>query len=521
MSRLTTLAEALADHPGLESSRLKQDRLELAAVPGAVSVLVELLTHEYGFEFATLLAEDLDCGFTLHYFFFHPADHVLVSIGTSASGELPTISDRIYAADLYEREAEDLFGLHFSGHPFLGDFVLHDDVWPEAVAPMCRRYAATTPSASAERASTWHPRRQLTESGSVVFPVGPVWGDYLEAGLYVLEGPGEQIRLAHTRLFYKYRAVEKIAEGLPVPAVLLLAERFSGNAAVAHALALCQAAERISHTVVPERARRLRVVLAELERMRYHMAVMAELAGSTGLAVGKAMGQELEEALLRLAARVGGHRYLFGLIAPGGLARDLDAGALATLGAELPLIVTRIRRYRRLLEASSSFLDRIEEVGALDAALTARYATVGPVGRASGRSLDLRCALPYAGYACLPPTVAVESEGDGYARMRVFFHEIEDSGALIGAALDALPSGAAATGWEPCEGSALGWAEAPSGAFFDWLRLDADGRVQRWSAGTPGYRNWHAFHRAVEGATFQDFPIIMASFGLSVAENDR
>jgi len=255
--------------------------------------------------------------------------------------------------------------------------------------------------------------------------------------------------------------------------------------------------------------------------MRYHMAVLAELASSTGLAVGKAMGQELEEALLRLAARVGGHRYLFCLIAPCGLARDLDAGALAALGAELPSLLARIRRYRRLLEASSSFLDRIEEVGALDATLTERYATVGPVGRASCRALDLRCALPYADYAHLPPEVAVESEGDGYARMRVFFHEIEDSGALIGTALDALPTGAAATGWEPCEGSALGWAEAPAGAFFDWLRLDADGRVQRWSAGTPGYRNWHVFHRAVEGAAFQDFPIIMASFGLSVAENDR
>ncbi len=521
MSRLTTLATALAKHPGLEPPRIDQDQMKLTVASGAVSDLVELLTREYGFEFATLLAEDLDCGFTLHYSFFHPADHLLVLIETSTSGEMPTISDRIYAADWHEREAEDLFGLHFSGHPLLGDFVLHDDAWPEAVTPMRRRYAVTTPSASTDRASTWHPRRQLTESGSIVFPVGPVWGDYSEAGLYVLEGPGEEIRLAHTRLFYKYRAVEKIAEGLPVPAVLLLAERCSGNAAVAHALALCHAVERISHTVVPARARRLRVVLAELERMRYHMAVLAGLAGSTGLAVGKAMGQELEEMLLRLAARVGGHRYLFGLIAPGGLARDLDAGALAALDAELPSLLARIRRYRRLLEASSSFLDRIEEVGVLDTATTTRYATVGPVGHASGRALDLRHALPYADYARLIPAVAVESEGDGYARMRMFFHEIEASGALIGAALDALPTGAPAAGWEPCEGSALGWAEAPSGAFFDWLRLDAAGCVRRWSAGTPGYRNWHAFHRAVEGAAFQDFPIIMASFGLSVAENDR
>jgi len=80
---------------------------------------------------------------------------------------------------------------------------------------------------------------------------------------------------------------------------------------------------------------------------------------------------------------------------------------------------------------------------------------------------------------------------------------------------------AASAEWVPCEGAAHGWAEAPAGGFFDWLRIDAEGRVLRWSAGTPGYRNWHAFHRAVEGNAFQDFPIIMASFGLSVAETDR
>ena len=521
MSRLQTLAAILADHPGVEATQVERGQLTLSAVPTAIPALVELLTDTQGFEFATLLVEDLDDGLSLRYSFFHPTDHVLVSIGTKASDELPTISDRIHAADWYEREAEDLFGVRFSGHPLLGDFVLHDDCWPEGVAPMRRAYVASHPSTSNERAATWQPRRQLTESGSVVFPVGPVWGDYHEAGLYLLEGPGEEIRLAHTRLFYKYRAVEKIAEGQPLSATLLLAERFAGNAAVAHALALCQAAEHISGTLVPERARRLRVVLAELERMRSHMAVLAALAGSTGLAVGKAMGQELEEALLRLAARIGGHRYLFGLIVPGGIARDLDGDALAVLGAELPALMVRIRRYRRLLQASSSFLDRIEEMGVLDAAHTARYATVGPVARASGRGLDLRRALPYADYARLGPTLLVESEGDGYARLRVLFREIEDSARLLGAALNALPAGAVATEWRPCAGHAAGWAEAPAGGFFDWLRLDADGNVRRWSAGTPGYRNWHAFHRAVEGAAYQDFPIILASFGLSVAENDR
>ncbi|MGH7119256.1 MAG: hypothetical protein ACREFP_09780, partial [Acetobacteraceae bacterium] len=70
-------------------------------------------------------------------------------------------------------------------------------------------------------------------------------------------------------------------------------------------------------------------------------------------------------------------------------------------------------------------------------------------------------------------------------------------------------------------GVALGWVEAPAGGTFHWLRIDDTGHIRRWRIAPPGFRNWHAFHRALEGAAFQDFHIVMASFGLSIAESDR
>jgi Ni,Fe-hydrogenase III large subunit len=117
--------------------------------------------------------------------------------------------------------------------------------------------------------------------------------------------------------------------------------------------------------------------------------------------------------------------------------------------------------------------------------------------------------------------VAHETEGDGYARMRVFFDEIRASADLIRRHLETLPNGPVAAPCHPEPGGALAWVEAPAGATFHWVRLDERGLVARLRLGTPGFRNWHAFHRAVEGAAFQDFPIILASFGLTVAENDR
>ena len=70
-------------------------------------------------------------------------------------------------------------------------------------------------------------------------------------------------------------------------------------------------------------------------------------------------------------------------------------------------------------------------------------------------------------------------------------------------------------------GAALAAVEAPLGAAFHWLRLDEDGKVIRYRVTPPSFTNWHGFHLAAENFAFQDFPIILASFGLSNAECDR
>jgi Ni,Fe-hydrogenase III large subunit len=72
-----------------------------------------------------------------------------------------------------------------------------------------------------------------------------------------------------------------------------------------------------------------------------------------------------------------------------------------------------------------------------------------------------------------------------------------------------------------CAGAALGAVEAPRGAAFHWVRLDEAGRVARYRIVPPSFHNWHGFHLAVEKFAFQDFPIMLSTFDLSVAENDR
>jgi Ni,Fe-hydrogenase III component G len=198
MSGRAGLLQALrAGHPDI-AMRDAGDRLVVETAAGALAELAFELTTAHGCEFATLVVEQAADGFAAHYFFYHAGDGTLVEIAvTAAEAELLAISDRVHAADWHEREAEDMFGIHFSGHPFLGDFVLHDTEWPEGVEPMRHGFDPRRRVSKAGLGADWRPRQLLEEPGAFVFPVGPVWSDYAESGLWLLETPGEQIRQAH------------------------------------------------------------------------------------------------------------------------------------------------------------------------------------------------------------------------------------------------------------------------------------------------------------------------------------
>jgi formate hydrogenlyase subunit 5 len=477
------------------------------------------------FTFATLVAEEQPASL-LTYVFYKNASNPWVYVELPIDGRtraVPSISGLTHgpSVDWHEREVEDLFGVNFEGHPRLGEFVLHED-WPDGVNPMRHDFDAARPPVARDAEQIWHPATVVTAPGAFAMPIGPVFSDFAESAHFLLETVGEDVIRTIPRFFYKYRGVEKIAEGQPVERALLLAERYSGIAAFAHGLAFCQAAEAIAGITVPPRARALRTVFAELERLRHHAAVITGICNSTALAVAAAQAALIEEDLLRLSCTVARHRYLFGLIKPGGLAFDLSVEQCRHLAAAIPPIIRRMHNLHRLLRYSSSFLDRLEEVGMVTADQAVSYGLVGPIARASGLSGDMRDLFPYAGYDAAEFTVPVESQGDGYARLRVFFREAEQSVTIIRQTVLAPPDGpVAADPFAWCGGVALAAVEAPQGAAFHWLRLDQRGIVARYRVTPPAFPNWHGFHLAAENFAFQDFPIILASFGLSNAECDR
>jgi len=502
---------------------LNSKSIEIYIDKKEIPLICDWLFNKLRYHFAGLIVDECE-QWELCYLFIGIDEIRYIKVLTTAPLEdsnFKSISIAVHAADWHEREAEDFYGLNFEGHPRLGDFILHDDIWQEGVKPMCASFDKKAALNNRKPKQDWRPRRVFDLQGAFIMPVGPIFSGEAESVHLQLETVGEEIFRAFPRLFFKYRGVEKIAYGKSVKDTILLSERYVGTSAFSQAFAYSLAVEQLSNIEVPKRAQLLRIFFAEIERLRSHIGTIEKICNSTGLVVAANQVAILEEEMLRLSGALCTHRYLFGLTIPGGLSRDFDNISCQKTVENIHKIVTKLSEIEKLLINTSSFLDRLEEVGIITQVEAKSYGLVGPMARGSNYCNDLRKIQPYSGYDQLEFEIPCEIEGDGYARLRVLFAEIKASVKIVDQVVSKLTKGKIFSKGKIKAGIALAGVETPRGATWHWIRIDENERVKRYRLLTPSFTNWHGFHLAVENFAFQDLPIIMATLGLSVAENDR
>jgi Ni,Fe-hydrogenase III large subunit/Ni,Fe-hydrogenase III component G len=438
---------------------------------------------------------------------------------TTAS--FPSISATYPVANWFEREIRDVFGLSPDGHPNPAPVAVHDD-WPDEAWALRKDFADTTqvPRVSHDA----HPFRPVTGEGVFQVPVGPVHAGIIEPGHFRFGVAGEPVLYLQLRLFYVHKGIEKRFERLPWQHGLLLAESISGDTTVGHALAFAHAIERLAGVDVPPRARALRTLLLELERLDNHISDIGAIATDVAFTVPASRAQALREDLLRMQDRCFGTRLMRHTVALGGVSRDLAPDHGGALQRHLVTFAKAFEHLLALLIDAGTFTDRIDGTGTLTHQAARDLGIVGVAGRASGIDADLRRDHPHDAYAGLRFVVPVEEGGDVRARLMVRAREIEQSISIVRQVLQSLPDGpvrAPLPAVLPPRAAALGWAEAWRGPCLHWVATDGTGAVTRVKVTDPSFLNWPGLVQAVPGDIMPDFPVINKSFNLSYSGNDR
>jgi Ni,Fe-hydrogenase III large subunit/Ni,Fe-hydrogenase III component G len=533
---LDAVRERLAGAAGLEAGPRPDDltvRLRRADdLPAAVAEL-----RAAGFALATLAATDdeatADRDLKVRYVFEPTAGGtpalpdvfvtLLVSLDPDRP-ELPSISAEVPAASWHEREAQDLFGLAFAGHPDPRPLVVHDG-WPRHLHPLRKRFDASQrpPVEPAEE----FPHLAAEGEGVFEVPVGPIHAGIIEPGHFRFSTVGESVLNLEPRLFYTHRGLEKRIEGLSVEDGLQVAERTCGVCSVAHGLGFCEASEQIAGVEAPRRARALRAIALELERLYNHVGDIGNVAAGASYHYGTSAGLRMKEALQQLNAQLAGHRFLRGLVTPGGVRLDMTAELARALEAAMAATADALANLMERIENNPTVTDRLDGTGLLPPEDAVALGVTGVAARASGVDRDARRDHPHAAYASerwLAVAVATDAGGDVHARVNVRAAEARESVRLVRVLLGSLPSGPLRTEMPralPPWRVGLASTESPRGAAIHWLRSDGAGRIDRYHLRSASYANWPAVPIAALSAIVPDFPLVNKSFELCYACTDR
>jgi len=460
--------------------------------------------------------------FHLYYVLALDAAHGFFILRVPVPAENPfftSLTNALPAANWQEREIQDLFGLRLEGHPNPRRCALHDD-WPE-VYPLRKDFALNSalPPFSGER----HKFREVEGEGVFQVPVGPVHAGIIEPGHFLFSVAGEPVLYLQIRLAYTHKGTEKIFENIPIAHGVRLAESISGDSSFAHSLAFCHAVERAADVEVPARARVLRTICLELERLYNHIADIGAIATDVAFAVANAHAMRLKERVLRLNEQLTGNRLLRGMTRVGGVRFDWSrqqTEAIAQFARELrPEFDSLVD----LISQSSSTRDRLETTGVLSPRTARDLGVVGIAGRASGFDHDLRRDFPTDAYDRIKLAVPVYQEGDVLCRLQVRVDEVRQALSIVEQLLPMIPDGSIHITVPPLSPNAvaLGFVEGWRGEIFHWIRAGADNRLARCKVKDPSLQNWPALSEAILGNIVPDFPVVNKSFNLSYSGTDR
>jgi NADH-quinone oxidoreductase subunit D len=257
----------------------------------------------------------------------------------------------------------------------------------------------------------------------------------------VLEIDGEIVVRIYPEIGYLHTGIEKTCEAKFYQQVVPLTDRINYLDPLSNNLCYALAVEKLLGLEVPEKAKWLRVLLAELSRLNSHLIWLGTHAMDIGaLTVFLYTFREREE-ILRMFEAVAGQRMMLSYIRIGGLSMEPPLDFLERVQSFIKTFPEKIDEYSNLLTGNPIFRNRLKGVGHLSAADAVALGVTGPPMRASGVDFDLRRDMPYSGYEKFQFNVPISTDCDCWARYEVRLVEMRESVKIIQQALDGMPEG--------------------------------------------------------------------------------
>ena len=480
-----------------------------------------------------------------------------------ANATAPTVSTVWPAANWYEREVYDLFGVRFDGHPDLRRILL-PPTWQGH--PLRKDHPARATDMAPFELSD---ERQDAEQEALRFEP-EAWGLEPAAGrehLFLNLGPqhpgthgvlrivlqldGEEVVAVVPDIGYHHRGAEKMGERQSWHTFIPYTDRIDYLGGVMNNLPYVLAVERLAGIEVPERAAVIRVMLCELFRVISHLVWYGTFAQDLGAMSPVFYMFNDREAAFDVTSAICGDRMHPNWFRIGGVAQDLPDGWQEPLRHFLDRMEKHLPEYRRMVLDNSIFKHRTIGVGActLDEAL--EWGMSGPMLRACGLAFDLRKARPYAGYDRFEFDVPTADTGDCYGRALVRHEEIRQSLRIVRQCLEAMPGGDwkarhhlatpplkdhrtmhdietlithfLGVSWGPVipPGEVHVAVEASKGWNGYWLTSDGDTAAYRVRIRTPSFAHMQTLSLLCRGHSVADVLAVLGSIDYVLADVDR
>ena len=360
-------------------------------------------------------------------------------------------------------------------------------------------------------------------ASTIKVPFGPQHPALKEPENFIFEVDGDIVVNVTPRLGYVHRGVEKAFERRTYVQNLYLAERICGICSHAHTTCYVQAVEELLNVDPPPRAKYIRTIVAELERLHSHSLWVGVAAHEAGFDTLFMYTWRDREEVMDLLEAISGNRVHYAMNTIGGVRRDMPADTFPIVKKHLDSFEKRMKEYSRIMKTEQSFLKRTAGVGILKPEDAVSTCAVGPNLRASGITEDVRADEPYAAYGETPFQVITHDGGDVLCRALVRVEEMMESINIVRYALDHIPDGPIrirAPVAVPA-GEAVSRVEAPRGELIHYAKSNGTPKPERYKVRAPTLANIPSLAKTLIGAHLADVPLILAGIDPCFSCMDR